>query len=102
MYASLFFTKGLVCGENNIIGQGFSYFRVVGPGKTQATTEDAFFSPGRKISGIPFMSGKTAIYDDHIWQTGMILIWTWRSMAVSLVLYLKKGQARQGRCCGDR
>ena len=25
-----------------------------------------FFNPGKKIKGLPFMSGKTAIYDDEM------------------------------------
>ncbi len=67
MYASLFFTKGLVCGENNIIGaKDFHTSGLSGLEKHKQQLKMLFFSPGRKISGIPFMSGKTAIYDDHM------------------------------------
>ena len=67
LYASLFFTSGKVCGENNIIGD--SYFSIKekkGLEKHKEQLKILFFNPGKKISGLPFMSGKTAIFDDRV------------------------------------
>ena len=67
MYASLFFTKGTVCGENNIVaGTSFSTEGKKGMEKNKEQLKMLFFNPGRKISGLPFMSNKTAIYDDDM------------------------------------
>lgn len=67
MYASLFFTKGSVCGETNIVaGHGFSTQGKSGMEKHKEQLKMLFFNPGKKISGLPFMSSKTAIYDDDI------------------------------------
>jgi len=67
MYASLFFTNGVVCGENNIVsGASFSTEGKSGMEKHKEQLKMLFFNPGRKISGLPFMSNKTAIYDDDM------------------------------------
>ena len=67
MYASLFFTKGTVCGENNIVsGVAFSTEGKSGMEKHKEQLKMLFFNPGRKINGLPFMSNKTAIYDDEL------------------------------------
>jgi hypothetical protein len=67
MYASLFFTRGTVCGENNIVtGASFSTEGKKGMDKHKEQLKMLFFNPGRKISGLPFMSNKTAIYDDDM------------------------------------
>ena len=67
MYASLFFTKGTVCGENNIVnGTAFSTEGKSGMEKHKEQLKMLFFNPGRKINGLPFMSNKTAIYDDEL------------------------------------
>ena len=67
MYASLFFTNGVVCGENNIVtGASFSTEGKKGMEKHKEQLKMLFFNPGRKISGLPFMSNKTAIYDDDM------------------------------------
>ncbi|CAN5463082.1 hypothetical protein BH11BAC3_BH11BAC3_31490 [soil metagenome] len=67
MYASLFFTTGLVCGENNIVaGTTFSTSGKSGMEKHKEQLKMLFFNPGKRISGLPFMSNKTAIYDDDI------------------------------------
>ncbi len=64
MYASLFFTKGSVCGENNIIqGHDISTAGLSGMEKHKAQLKMLFFNPGRQINGLPFISGKTAIFD---------------------------------------
>lgn len=67
MYASLFFTKGSICGEDNIVkGKEFSTGGKSGMEKHKEQLKMLFFNPGRKINGLPFMSNKTAIYDDEI------------------------------------
>lgn len=67
MYASLFFTQGTVCGEDNIVaGRDFSTAGKSGMEKHKEQLKMLFFNPGKKIKGIPFLSGKTEIYDDEI------------------------------------
>ena len=67
MYASLFFTKGSVCGETNIVkGKEFSTEGKSGMEKHKEQLKMLFFNPGRRINGLPFMSNKTAIYDDDL------------------------------------
>ena len=67
MYASLFFTKDSVCGENNIVaGADFSTKGKSGMEKHKEQLKKLFFNPGKKINGIPFLSSKTAIFDDDM------------------------------------
>ncbi len=67
MYASLFFTKDSVCGEDNIVaGKEFSTAGKSGLEKHKEQLKMLFFNPGRRINGLPFMSNKTAIYDDDM------------------------------------
>ncbi|MEJ7586184.1 MAG: hypothetical protein WKI04_01355 [Ferruginibacter sp.] len=67
MYASLFLTSGTVCGETNIVaGNGFSLEGKSGLEKHKEQLKMLFFNPGKRIKGLPFMSGKTAIYDDEM------------------------------------
>lgn len=67
LYASLFFTKGTVCGENNIVkGADFNASGLRGMDKHKAQLKMLFFNPGKKINGLPFISGKTAIFDKDI------------------------------------
>ena len=67
MYASLFFTNGNVCGEDNIVaGKEFSTEGKSGMEKHKEQLKLLFFNPGKKINGLPFMSNKTAIYDDDM------------------------------------
>ena len=79
MYASLFFTKGVICGEDNIVsGRSFSTEGKTGMEKHKEQLKMLFFNPGKRIKGLPFMSNKTAIYNDDLadsydieidWQT---------------------------------
>lgn len=67
MYASLFFTKGSICGEDNIVtGKEFSTAGKTGLEKNKEQLKMLFFNPGKRISGLPFISNKTAIYDDEL------------------------------------
>ena len=64
LYAGLFFTKDSVCGETNIIkGFQFSTKRLNGIEKHKEQLKMLFFNPGKKISGLPFISDKTEIFD---------------------------------------
>lgn len=67
MYASLFFTKGKVCGEDNIVkGREFSTGGKTGMEKHKEQLKMLFFNPGKRINGLPFMSNKTAIFEDDM------------------------------------
>ncbi len=65
MYAGLFFTKDSVCGEDNIVkGRDFSTSGLSGMAKHKEQLKTLFFNPGGKINGLPFISGKTEIFDE--------------------------------------
>jgi len=67
MYAGLFFTKGTVCGENNIVrGREFSTEGLSGMEKHKEQLKTLFFNPGKKINGLPFIGSKTAIFDENM------------------------------------
>jgi len=67
MYAGLFFTKDSVCGEDNIVkGHEFSTEGLSGMEKHKEQLKMLFFNPGKKISGLPFISGKTEIFDQSM------------------------------------
>lgn len=66
MYASIFLTKGKVCGENNIVaGHSFTTSGKSGTEKHKEQLKMLFFNPGRKIPGIPFIGNKLDLYDEH-------------------------------------
>lgn len=67
MYAGLFFTKGKICGENNVVkGHDFSTSGLSGMEKHKEQLKMLFFNPGKKINGLPFISNKTAIFDESM------------------------------------
>jgi hypothetical protein len=64
LYAGLFFTKGSVCGETNIVkGIDFNPRNVNGMEKRKQQLKMLFFNPGKKIPGIPFIGDKIDIFD---------------------------------------
>ncbi|HRG80959.1 MAG TPA: hypothetical protein PLO99_00525 [Chitinophagaceae bacterium] len=64
LYAGLFFTKGKVCGENNIVkGVDFRPRSRSGMAKHKEQLKMLFFNPGKKIPGIPFIGDKIDIFD---------------------------------------
>jgi len=64
MYAGLFFTRGSVCGETNIVkGIDFRPKSQSGMEKRKAQLKMLFFNPGKKIPGIPFIGDKIDIFD---------------------------------------
>lgn len=67
MYASLFFTKDSICGEDNIVsGREFSTYGKSGMEKNKEQLKMLFFNPGKRINGLPFISNKTEIYADDM------------------------------------
>ena len=67
MYASLFFTKDSICGEDNIIkGREFNTEGKSGIDKHKEQLKMLFFNPGKRINGIPFISNKTAIFEEEM------------------------------------
>lgn len=67
LYAGLFFTKGKVCGENNIVaGVSFSPKGKSGLAKSKEQLKTLFFNPGKKIPGIPFIGDKINIFDPDV------------------------------------
>lgn len=64
LYAGLFFTKGTVCHENNIVkGIDFKPKSKSGMAKHKEQLKMLFFNPGKKIPGIPFIGDKIDIFD---------------------------------------
>jgi hypothetical protein len=66
LYAGLFFTKGKVCGENNIVkGRNLNTSDKSGMEKKKEQLKMLFFNPGKKIPGIPFIGDKLDLYDER-------------------------------------
>jgi hypothetical protein len=66
LYASLFFTKGTICGENNIVkGKNTTTTNKKGIEKHKEQLKMLFFNPGKKIKGIPFIGDKLDLYDEN-------------------------------------
>lgn len=67
LYAGLFFTKGKICGEDNIVkGTSFSAKGKSGVAKHKEQLKMLFFNPGKKIPGIPFIGDKINIFDPEV------------------------------------
>mgnify|MGYP001627450205 CR=1 FL=1 len=65
LYAGLFFTKGTVCGEDNIVkGRTRNISNKKGMEKHKEQLKMLFFNPGKKIPGIPLIGNKLDLYDD--------------------------------------
>lgn len=65
MFSGLFFAKGKVCGETNIVaGSQISTDGKKGIDKHKEQLKMLFFNPGKKIPGIPFIGNKLDLYDD--------------------------------------
>ena len=66
LYASLFFTKGTICGEDNIVSKSqISTSKKKGIDKHKEQLKMLFFNPGKKIKGIPFIGDKLDLYDEN-------------------------------------
>ena len=64
LYASLFFTKGTICGETNIVKGKVREIRGLGIEKAKEQLKMLFFNPGKKIAGIPLIGNKLDLYDE--------------------------------------
>ena len=65
LYAGLFFTKGSICGENNIVkGRNLNANNKSGMDKHKEQLKMLFFNPGKKIPGIPLIGEKLDLYDE--------------------------------------
>lgn len=65
LYAGLFFTKGKICGENNIVkGRTMTLSDKSGMEKHKEQLKMLFFNPGKKIPGIPLIGNKLDLYDE--------------------------------------
>jgi hypothetical protein len=65
LYAGLFFTKGKICGENNIVkGRNLLTSDKKGMERHKEQLKMLFFNPGKKIPGIPFVGDKLDLYDE--------------------------------------
>lgn len=63
LYASLFFTKGSICGETNMVAGKNRKINGSGMEKAKEQLKMLFFNPGKKIPGIPFIGNKLDLYD---------------------------------------
>ena len=99
MYSSLFFTKGKICGETNIVkGIEFSTEGKSGMEKHKEQLKMLFFNPGKRISGLPFMSSKTAIYDDELADKyDMEIDWERKNNINCYVFRQKVKKGKEGR-----
>jgi hypothetical protein len=67
LYASLFFTNGKICGEDNIVaGKQRNGKDKKGLDKHKEQLKMLFFNPGQKIPGIPFIGDKVDIFDPSV------------------------------------
>lgn len=64
LYASLFFTKGQICGETNIVKGKVRTVSGAGLSKAKDQLKMLFFNPGKKIPGIPLIGNKLDLYDE--------------------------------------
>jgi len=64
LYASLFFTKGTICGETNIVKGKVREISGSGIDKAKEQLKMLFFNPGKKIAGIPLIGNKLDLYDE--------------------------------------
>jgi hypothetical protein len=65
LFASLFFSKTPVCGENDIVAGGA--LEAHGKGqveKNKYELKQLIFNPGAKVSGVPFMGDRASIFDE--------------------------------------
>ena len=67
LYAGLFFTKGKVCGETNVVaGIERSIRNKKGVEKHKEQLKMLFFNPGKKVPGIPFIGDKLDVFDEDV------------------------------------
>lgn len=68
LYANVFFTKGKICGEDNIV-KGSLEKEGRGKGrleKSKIQLKQLIFNPGSRVDGVPFIGNKVAIFEPEI------------------------------------
>jgi hypothetical protein len=69
LYASLFFTRGKICNETNMVaGSERNLSGKSGIEKHKEQLKMLFFNPGKKIPGIPFIGNKIDIFSPEVSQ----------------------------------
>src|SRR5699024_8939083 len=67
LYANVFFTKGKVCGENNIVGSSYQPEKANNAlDRHKNQLKQLIFNPGKPIHDIPLISNKVAIFSNDI------------------------------------
>ncbi len=67
LYASLFFTRGKVCGETNLVNGGHDAVTDEGSmEKHKDQLKTLIFNPGQPVPGIPIVGKKVAIFDNDV------------------------------------
>jgi hypothetical protein len=67
LYASLFFTRGKVCGENNMVkGEQETETGSGEMDRHKEQLKQLIFNPGQPVKGVPLISNKVAIFSDRI------------------------------------
>ncbi|XZF14595.1 hypothetical protein ACTHGU_00510 [Chitinophagaceae bacterium MMS25-I14] len=66
LYASLFFIKQQVCGENDVVAGGIKEERGGRMEKNKNQLKQLIFNPGSSVHGVPFVGNKAAIFDPEI------------------------------------
>lgn len=68
LFAELFYTKGKVCGEDNIVKGHLEQESLHGDRIEKSITQLKYlmFFPGRPVPGVPFVGNKVAIFEQDI------------------------------------
>lgn len=66
LYAYLFFTKGKVCGENDRVAGALQERGKGQIEKSKYQLKQLIFNPGSRISGVPMMGDKAAIFEPQV------------------------------------
>lgn len=66
LYAYLFFTKGKICNQDDIVGNAVNERGSGQIEKAKYQLKQLIFNPGSKIEGIPFMGDKAAIFEPDV------------------------------------
>lgn len=66
LYAYLFFTKGTVCNEDDVVAGRLDTRGKGQLEKSKAELKQLIFNPGGRIKGIPFIGDKASIFDPEV------------------------------------
>ncbi len=66
LYAYLFFTKGTICNENDVVAGALDDRGSGTIEKSKYQLKQLIFNPGGKIRGIPFIGNKASIFEPEI------------------------------------